>query len=126
MVTYSGPYVKVLYTLSAVKYVAGTVLLSQLEKFLNLVTHNESVHCGISFEIFLPVHSQTKFLLCHRFGFTFCTIASILLFFGCLLLWLLFFNRQNFVFSCYLFCVVSFLLLIIINLMLYILLTIQL
>ena len=34
-------------TLSAVKYVAGAVLLSQLEKFLNLVTHNESVHCGI-------------------------------------------------------------------------------
>ena len=67
--------------LLAVKYVAGAVLLSQLEKFLNLVTHNESVHCGIFFEIFLPVHSQTKFLFCHKFGFTCCTIASI---FGCL------------------------------------------
>ena len=67
-------------TLLAVKYVAGAVLLSQLEKFLNLVTHNESVHCGISFEIFLPVHSQTKFLFCHKFGFTCCTIASILFF----------------------------------------------
>ena len=70
-----------IYTLSAVKYVAGAVLL---EKFLNLVTHNESVHCGISFEIFLPVHSQTKCLFCHKFGFTCCTIASILIFFGCL------------------------------------------
>ena len=72
-------------TLSAVKYVAGAVLLSQLEKFLNLITNNGSVHCGISFEIFLPVHSQTKFLFCHRFGFIFCTIASIKFFFGCLL-----------------------------------------
>ena len=74
----------VIDTLLAVKYVAGAVLLSQLEKFLNLVTHNESVHCGVSFEIFLPVHSQTKFLFCHKFGFTCCTIASILIFFGCL------------------------------------------
>ena len=68
-------------TLLAIKYVAGAVLLSQLEKFLNLVTHNESVHCGISFEIFLPVHSQTKFSFCHKFGFTCCTIASIKIFF---------------------------------------------
>ena len=74
----------VIDTLLAVKYVAGAVLLSQLVKFLNLVTHNESVHCGISFEIFLPVHSQTKFLFCHKFGFTCCTIASISIFFGCL------------------------------------------
>ena len=37
----------VIDTLLTVKYVAGAVLLSQLEKFLNLVTHNESVHCGI-------------------------------------------------------------------------------
>ena len=66
-------------TLLAVRYVAGAVLLSQLETFVNLVTHNESVHCGISFEIFLPVHSQTKFYfdtnlvslvaLLHRFNF---------------------------------------------------------
>ena len=28
--------------------------------------------------------SQTKFLFCHKFGFTCCTIASILIFFGCL------------------------------------------
>ena len=42
------------------------------------------MHCGISCEIFLPVHSQIKFLFCHKFGFTCCTIASILIFFSCL------------------------------------------
>ena len=40
------------------------------------------MHCGISFEIFIPVHSQTEFLFCHNFGFTCCTIASIFFFFG--------------------------------------------
>ena len=114
-------------TLLAVKYVAGAVLLSQLETFLHLVTHNESVHCGISFEIFLPVHSQTKFLFCHKLGFTCCTIASILILFGCLpfVVVVVVFHSSKICIQLLPFCVVLFLLLIIINLM-YILLTIQL
>ena len=95
------------------------MLLSQVENILNLVTNNESVHCGISFEIFLSVHSQTKLLsslhYCRHFN-------------GCLsfVVVVVVFDLSKICIQLLPFCVVLlFLLLIIINLM-YILLTIQL
>ena len=42
------------------------------------------MHCGISFEIFLPVHSQTNAYFVTNLVFTCCTIASIKIFLGCL------------------------------------------